>query len=186
MELAAVRLEDGLFARLADEVVYLGLRLVVHLLDARRMDAAVLEQLLKRQLRDLSANAVERGEDDRLRGVVDDEVDAGQVLERADVAALASDDAPLHVVGRQLDDRHCRLCGMARGHALERIGDEVACSPAGIRLCLLVELANAAGELVADELLRAGEHLAPSPRRVRPAIRSSSRAPAPSCAFNSS
>ena len=55
-------------------------------------------------LRDLAADAVERREDDRVRRVVDDEVDAGQMLERADVAALAADDPALHVVGGELDD----------------------------------------------------------------------------------
>ena len=96
------------------------------LLDPRRVDAAVLDQLRQRQPRDLAADAVERGEHDRLRRVVDDEVDAGEVLERADVAALAADDPALHVVGGELDERDRRLGGVARGDALERVGDEVA------------------------------------------------------------
>ena len=62
------------------------------------------EQLLERQAGDLAADAVEAGEDDGVRRVVDDDVDAGEVLERADVAAFAADDAALHVVGRELDD----------------------------------------------------------------------------------
>ena len=49
--------------------------------------------------RDLAPHAVEARQDDRVRRVVDDEVDAGEVLQRADVAALAADDAALHVVG---------------------------------------------------------------------------------------
>ena len=59
VELAAMSLEDGLFARLADEVVYLRLRLVVGLLDPRGVNAAVLEELLQRQLRNLSSHPVE-------------------------------------------------------------------------------------------------------------------------------
>ena len=76
------------------------------------------EQLLERHPGDLAADAVEAGEDDRVRRVVDDEVDAGEVLQRADVAALAADDAALHVVGRELDDRDGRLGGVAGGEAL--------------------------------------------------------------------
>ena len=101
VEGAAVRLEHGLLAGLADDILDLRLRLVVHLLDPGRVDAPVLDQLRQRQARDLAAQAVERREDDRVRRVVDDEVDARQVLERADVAPLPADDAPLHVVGRQ-------------------------------------------------------------------------------------
>jgi hypothetical protein len=160
VELAALGLEDRLLARLADVILELGLREVVHLLDPCRMDAAVFDQLLERRARDLAAEPVERGEDDRLRGVVDDEVDPGQVLERPDVAALAADDPPLHVVGRKLDDRDRRLGRMAGGDSLERIGDQRACAPAGLRPRFLLLLAHAARELVADQILRALEQVA--------------------------
>ena len=109
VELAAVRLEDGLLAGLLDVLLELRLRLVVHLLDSRRMDASVLDQLLERDPRCLAADPVERRKHDRVRRVVDDEVDAGEVFERADVATLAADDAPLHVVGGELDDGDGRL-----------------------------------------------------------------------------
>src|SRR5207244_11569486 len=98
VEVAAVRLEDRLFPGLPDELLDLRLRLVVRLLDPRRMDPAVLDQLREGHLRDLAAKAVERREDDRLRRVVDDEVDPREVLERPDVPALTPDDAALHVV----------------------------------------------------------------------------------------
>ena len=126
VELAAVRLEDGLLAGLQDVLVDLRLRLVVHLLDPRRLDAAVLDELERGHLRDLAADRVEGREHDRLRRVVDDHVDAGQVLERADVASLAADDPALHVVGGKLDQRRGRLGGMACRDPLERVGDEVA------------------------------------------------------------
>ena len=51
VELAAVRLEDGLLAGLQDVLLELRLRLVVHLLDSRGMDAAVLDQLVERHPR---------------------------------------------------------------------------------------------------------------------------------------
>ena len=128
-ELAAVRLEDRLLAGLPDVLVELGLRQVVHLLDPGRVDAPVLDQLQQRHARDLSPDAVEGREDDGVRRVVDDEVDAGEVLERPDVAAFPADDAALHVVGGQLDERDGRLCRCARSNSLQRIRNEVA-SPA--------------------------------------------------------
>ena len=85
VELAAVRLEHRLLARLQDVLLELRFRLVVHLLDPRGMDATVLDELVERHAGGLAAKRVERGEHDRVRRVVDDEVDAGQVLERADV-----------------------------------------------------------------------------------------------------
>jgi hypothetical protein len=79
---------------------------------------AVFDQLAQRQLRDLAPDAVERREHDGLRCVVDDHVDPGQVLQRADVAALAADDSALHVVGGELDQRDGRFRRMVGGHAL--------------------------------------------------------------------
>ncbi len=159
VELAAAGLEDRLLARLADVILQLRLREVVHLLDPGRVDATVLDQLLERRPRHLAAQAVEGGEDDGLRRVVDDEVDSGQVLERADVPALTADDAALHVVGRELDDRHRRLGGVAGGDALERIGDQRSRAAPRLGPCLLLLLADAARELVADQVLRALEQV---------------------------
>ena len=93
------------------------------LLDARRMDAAVGDQPLDRLLRDLAAVRIEAGQDDRARRVVDDQIDAGRELERADVAALAADDAALEVVARQIDDRDGGLDGVLGGAALDGLGD---------------------------------------------------------------
>src|SRR5436190_6077450 len=159
VKLAAMRLEDGLLAGLTDEVVDLGLRLVVRLLYPGGMDASVLEQLLERQLRDLAPHAVERREDDRLRRVVDDEVDAGEVLERADVAALPPDDPALHVVGGKLDDRHRRFGGVAGRDTLQRVGDEVPGTSPRLDLRLLLELTDAPSEIVPDELFGARQDL---------------------------
>ena len=159
VELAAARLEDRLLACLADVILELRLREVVHLLDPRRVDAAVLDQLLERRARDLAAEAVEGGEDDGLRRVVDDEVDAGQVLERADVPALAADDAALHVVRGELDDGDRRLRRVAGGDPLERVGDQRPRAPSRLGPRLLLLLADAPGELVADQILRALEQV---------------------------
>ncbi len=114
------------------------------------MDAAVLQQLLERQAGDLAAHAVEAREDHGVRRVVDDEVDAGEVLEGADVAALAADDAALHVVGRQLDDRDRRLGRVAGGEALHDDREDVAHAPVGLALGLLLDLAHHPRAVVAD------------------------------------
>ena len=62
------------------------------------MDAAVGDELGERDPGDLAADRVEARDDDGLGRVVDDQVDAGRLLEGADVAALAADDPALHLV----------------------------------------------------------------------------------------
>ena len=140
------------------------------------MDAPVLQQLLERHARDLAAHAVEARQHDRVRRVVDDEVDAGEVLQRADVAALTADDAALHVVGRQLDDRHRRLRRVAGREALHRDGEDRAHAALGVALGLLLDLAHEARGVVADLVLDlAQQALLGLRRRSGPRSRSSSR-----------
>ena len=78
---------------------------LVHLLDPGRVDPAVGDQLLQGEPGDLAADRVEAAQQHRLGGVVDDQVDAGDLLEGADVAALAADDPALHVVAGQVHHR---------------------------------------------------------------------------------
>ncbi len=117
------------------------------------MDPAVAEELLQGHAGDLAADAVEAGQDHGVRGVVDDEVDAGEVLERADVAALAADDAALHVVGGELDDGDRRLGGVAGGEPLHDDGEDVADAAVGVALGLLLDLAHEPRRVVADLVL---------------------------------
>ena len=123
MQVVQPELEGDRGAFLAHRLVGLFLDLLDDFLDPRRVDAAVGDQPLDRLLRDLAAVGIEAGEDDRARRVVDDQVDAGGELERADVAPFAADDAALEIVARQVDDRDGRLDGVLRAAALDRLGD---------------------------------------------------------------
>ena len=116
----------GPLAGLAHDELDLGLGLGDDLLDAAGVDAAVGDELGDGDPRDLAADRVEAGQDDRLGRVVDDQVHAGRLLEGADVAALAADDPALHLVGRQVHDRDGVLGGVVRGHALHGGQDDVA------------------------------------------------------------
>ena len=119
-------LVDGLLARLADDEVDLGARLGDDLLDAAGVDPAVLDELRQREPGDLAADRVEARDDDRLRGVVDDQVDARRLLEGPDVPALAADDPALHLVGREMDHRHGVFGRVVGGDPLHRGDDDVA------------------------------------------------------------
>src|SRR5262249_152869 len=73
-----------------DVLLHLRLRLLHPLLDARRVDAAVLDQLRQGQPGGLAADVVEGADDDHAGGVVHDHVHAGRLLEGADVPPLAA------------------------------------------------------------------------------------------------
>jgi len=88
-----------------------------------------------------------------VRCVVDDEIHPGQVLQRADVPALAADHAPLHVVARELHDGHGRLRRVGGGKPAHADGKDVAHAALGLELGLLVDLAQDLGRVVAGLVL---------------------------------
>src|SRR5947209_19540659 len=86
------------------------------------MDAAIGDELLEGEASDLTPNGIEAGDDDRVRRVVDDHVDAGSQLERANVAALAADEASLLLVVLQRHRGHSDLGRVLGGYPLNRQG----------------------------------------------------------------
>ena len=117
-------LERGRFPFLADLLPQLRAHLLDDLLDARRVDAAVRDQLLQGQARHLAAQRLERRDDDGLGRVVDDQVHPGGGLQSSDVAPFAPDDPPLQVIGRELHDRDRGLDDRVRGEALDCHADQ--------------------------------------------------------------
>ena len=98
MDAVLMRFKHGLFARLADLLIHFLAGLFHHFLDAGGMDAAVHDEALHRDARDLAPDGVKGADNHRFGGVVNNQVHTGGGLQGADVAALAADDAALHVV----------------------------------------------------------------------------------------
>ena len=146
---------------------------VEDLLDAVRVDPPVQHQLLQREPADLAAYRVEAGQQHRLRRVVDDQVDPGDRLERPDVAALAADDAALHLVAGQVQDADHALRGLLAGDPLDRVDHDVP-GPRARRWC---------GRRPRCRGPAARPRAWPAPRSPRPARpwppRRSARRPAP-------
>ena len=109
MDVREADLGNRVLAGLPDLLVEVAHGPLVDLLDPRRLDPAVLHELLEGHPRRLAAHGVEAREHDGLGRVVDDDVDAGGGLERADVPSFAADDPPLHVLARQREDADARL-----------------------------------------------------------------------------
>jgi hypothetical protein len=134
-------------AGLDDVAVDLLLGLVDDLLDAPRVDAPVRHELLEGEARDLAAHRLVGAHHHRVGRVVDDHVDAGGELERADVAPLAPDDAPLHLVVRQRHARHGRLGRVLGGDALHGERDDLLRLAVRVAARRLADLAHAVGRI---------------------------------------
>src|SRR5215213_4342342 len=66
---------------------------------------AVLQELIERAPGDFASHRIEGRDRHCLGRVVDDQVDASGLLERTDITALTPDDAALHIIRREWDDR---------------------------------------------------------------------------------
>src|SRR5688572_8342755 len=152
-----VRFRHRLLADLRELIVHLLARDRDDPLDARRVDAAVLNEPLEADARDLAAHRVEAAHDDDARRVVDDHVHARRLLEAADVAALAADHAALHVVA---GDRHRadRVVGrLLRGVLLDGGKDDLAALVLRLFLGLLGHALDDRAALAARFFLDAAE-----------------------------
>ena len=159
MKVVDADLERGLFTGFLHLLLDVGRRLLEHLLDAGRVDAPVCDEVLERDAGDLATDGVEARERDGLGSIVDDEVDAGYLLERADVAAFPADDAALDVVRRDRDGRDRALRRVVCGHALDSHGENLAGALVCFGLGAGLDIADDAGGLCDAVLLDGAQHL---------------------------
>src|SRR3989441_8090174 len=145
----------GALARLPDRVVELLLCLAHHLLDPTGVNAPVGDEALERQARQLATDGVVARYHDDLRRVVDDEVHPGRRLDGPDVSPLAADDAPLHVVAGERDDRDRALGDELPRQALDGDRDDLLGAAIGLLARLPLDLPDVPGRVVA----RLVEHL---------------------------
>ena len=154
-----VRLEGRALALRLYRGVDLALGLGDHLLDARRVDAAVLNELLKRDPRDLTPHGVEARERYRLRRVVYYEVAAGERFDGTNVASLSSYYAALHlVVGEWYDGDGYLACVIGRT-ALDGGGNDLSGLFFGLFLVLSLDFADLGGHLMGDLGLYVGDEV---------------------------
>ena len=152
-------LEDGAFALLLDDGLHLPLGLFHRLLDAGGVDAAVGDKLFQGQAGNLPADGVKAGQGDGFGRVIDDQVHAGERLQRADITALAADDAALHFVIGQGHHRNGGLAGVVGGAPLDGGGDDLAGAAVGFVLQLALDLLQLGHGIVLGLGLHLGDQL---------------------------
>src|SRR5690606_8009631 len=118
--------------RIAHALLYLVTRLVVRLFDRSRMDPSIGHEPFQGDASDLTTHRIERAYGYGLGRIVDDEVDAGDRLQVADVAAFPTDDPPLHVVARQGHDRKGRFGDHLGGQPLDGGGEDATGTLVGL------------------------------------------------------
>ena len=152
-------LQHGALALGTDDAVHLPASLLHHLLDVGGVDAPVGDELFQSQTRYLAADRLEAGDGDRLRRVVDDEIRAGQRLQRADIASLAPDDTTLHLVVGQGHHADGDLRHVVGGAALDGGRHDLAGALIRLVLGTGLDLLDLQRRLVGDLGLHLGDEV---------------------------
>ena len=172
MQVVNAGIEGSLLASLAHALLNQVGSLVIHLLDAGRVNAAVGDEVLEGDTGGLATDRVEARKNDGLWRVVDHEVDAGNLLEGPDVATLATDDTALEVIRGNVHGGNGDLGCVVGSAALNRQGQNLLGGLVALGANLLLGLANDRGSLVGDLAANLIEELLVGV--LRSAIRSSS------------
>ena len=111
------------------------------------MDSAVSHELVESQPADLTTYRVESRDDDGLRRVVDNDLNAARSLERTDVSTLTTDDTTLHLIIINMEDTHRVFDGGLRSDTLNGLDDNLLCLHVGIELRLVYHLIDITGSI---------------------------------------
>ncbi len=147
-------LEYSTLPRLADLRIDILLGLCHHFLNAGRMDASIGNQALQRDAGNLPADGVKAGEYNRLRRIIDNKINAGRRFKRFNIAPLAANNTPLHLVIGQGDHRYGAVGHMVGCATLYGQANDVAGAFVGFLPGLGLNIANQQGGVV----LRAALH----------------------------
>ena len=114
------------------------------------MNAAVSNKVLEGDAGGLATDRIEARKHNGLGRIIDDQVDAGNLLEGTDVATLAADDATLEVIGRNVHGGNGNLGGVVGGTALNSQRQDFLSGLVALGANLLLGLANDRGGLMGN------------------------------------
>ena len=126
MQSADVGLDRRLFACFQAFLFDIVAHLCDELFDTPRMNTPVLDQLGKGAPCDFPPNRIKSADQHQPRRVVHNDIHAGGLLERANIAAFAAYDPTFHVVGGNLHARYDLLGGVLGCVSLNRGNDDFA------------------------------------------------------------
>ena len=118
-------LKDSTFTGLLDDGINFTAGFFHHFLNAGGMNTTVGNEFFQSETSNLTADRVKAGQSDRLRHIVDDQIDAGQRFNGTDISALTTDDTALHfIVGKVHNGNGCLGHHIGR-KPLDSEGDDV-------------------------------------------------------------
>ena len=157
MQVVNTNVERRLLASLLDLLVHELFGLRVHLFDASGMNAAVGDEVFHGDAANFTTNGIEARNGYALRRVVDEQVYARKLLEAANIATFATDNAALQVVGRNVDGFHRGFGRVIGGDALNCEAQDFARLLVGFSLGTLLGLANNGGAFMRDLIAKVVE-----------------------------
>ena len=151
-------IESRLFPGFHNGLVDFPLGAVHHLLDPGGLNPPVRHQLLQRQPGDFPPHRVKAGYSHRLRGIVNNDFHPGKSFQSPNVAPLAADETPFHLIVGQGYHRRGAFRNYVRGQPVNRGRDNLARVFVRPLLILPLQFVIAPGQIVLRILLPALHH----------------------------
>ena len=101
-----------LFAGFLNLLLNLFLCLFNHFLNAGRMNTTIINQFFQSETGNLAAYRIEAGNNNSLRSIIDNQIDAGKGFQSTDVTAFTTDNASLHLITRELHYGNRSFCNV--------------------------------------------------------------------------
>ena len=152
MDAVDANLDQCTFALLLNGGFYLTASLFNHFLNACGMDSSVSHQFFQCHTGNFPANRFKAGNSDGFRRIIDDQINAGERFNRADISTFSADDPTLHFIIWQLHHRNRCFRSVIRSAALNCLHNNFSCGIVGFVLHLLLKLHNFSSFLV-DQLV---------------------------------
>ena len=142
------KVDDGALPRLNDFLFDLLTHLGDDLLNACRVNATILYQLMQGKACHLTAHGIEATQHDGLGGIINDDLNPCSCFEGTDITTFTTDDTALDLVTLDVEDGDGVLNGRLRSQTLDGLHDDLLGLLVGGHLRLFDDLVDIALGLV--------------------------------------
>ena len=151
--------KGSLFAGFLNLLLNLFLCLFNHFLNAGRMNTTIINQFFQSDTGNLAAYRIKAGNNNSLRSIIDNQINAGQGFQSTDVTAFTTDNAALHFIVRQAYYGNGGFRYMVCCTTLNCQGDNFSCLAVSLILSLLLQILNHHSRFVLNLVLEGLQQL---------------------------
>ena len=139
-------LENRFITNLHDGFIQLAGHFFNNLFNSARLNTPIFHQDFQCLAGNFTTNRIEARHRNHIRGIINDQINAGCLLNRLDISSFTADNSPLHVLIRQRHNRNGAVDGFLLRISLNCCGNDIARLIRRFFACQLVLLMQIDGD----------------------------------------